>query len=539
MESWRRRFRAAQALAVMRRSQILPFTRLHGRGKLSPMRNSRLFVVLALFAFLPVFLVAHPAVPPERLALLARGINLSELFSPWTNPASYGTRFGPEDADFIKRAGFTVCRFPLGPNVLFDPARPEQPKAEIHYVDRVVRLLLDAGIAVVFDPIHGSSGDAEWEKSLAHDAPFRAKVELYWESLARHYSAFSQDHIFFEVMNEPHLTSVEKISPSWWEGVQRDLAAAIRHGAPNNTILATGETWGSIDGLLAITPLDDSNVVYSFHFYDPMTFTHQGADWVGPAQVVLRDIPYPSSPSAVAPAAAVIKNAAARAQVLRYGAEKWDYSRVAAAVKRAADWGKEHGVPLFCGEFGVYRKVSPVPDRLAWISDVRRSLESFGIGWSMWDYDSDFGIVGYAEPGWRRGPAADAANLAALGLDSGQVLATKSGEATIMDLVSGARDEIEIPIEAWGMLWTRGRGAGEEKYLEETDQSRASVSIENRGPLDWAVSSGLRVPVVAGEEVELSSRAAREGRGSLKMEFVARDAAGAVVEWAYGSVAVP
>jgi hypothetical protein len=32
-------------------------------------------------------------------------------------------------------------------------------------------------------------------------------------------------------------------------------------------------------------------------------------------------------------------------------------------------------------------------DRAAWISDVRTTLEKYGIGWTMWDYSGGFGVV--------------------------------------------------------------------------------------------------------------------------------------------------
>ncbi len=51
-------------------------------------------------------------------------------------------------------------------------------------------------------------------------------------------------------MNEPHLSAREKVDPSWWPPIQEALAAAIRRGAPASTIIATGERWGGIDGLL-------------------------------------------------------------------------------------------------------------------------------------------------------------------------------------------------------------------------------------------------------------------------------------------------
>ncbi|MGA2639845.1 MAG: cellulase family glycosylhydrolase [Spirochaetia bacterium] len=477
-------------------------------------------------------------VPTERLALLARGINLNNWFTPWANPAAYGSRFRPEEAAFLKRAGFTVCRLPLDPDLLFDPANPAQLNESVRFVDRGVRVLLDAGLAVVLDPIHGSSSTAEWERRLDHDPSFLGKVEIYWESLARHYAAFSHDRIFFEIMNEPHLSASERVDPSWWMPVQQSLAAAIRRGAASNTIIATGESWGGIDGLLALKPLPDRNVIYSFHWYEPFAFTHQGAAWAGPVQAELAGIRYPSSPAAVAAQAAAFSDPKARAGVLSYGIESWNEPRVRQGLARAAAWAAANHVPVFCGEFGVYRKVAPPADRLRWIGDVRRSLESLDIGWSMWDYETDFGLVTYSEPGWRRGVQVDAGCLAALGLDAAQTLEAPPGEATLAAFASGAVQAIDIPIEDWTRLWTRDPGAGGSSTENDPNGSPAFLALTHRGSRDWALGSDLRVPVTAGENLELSSGASLQGAGSLSMEFVARDASGTVLDWSYGRVRV-
>jgi hypothetical protein len=55
--------------------------------------------------------------------------------------------------------------------------------------------------------------------------------------------------------------------------------------------------------------------------------------------------------------------------------------------------GKRWNVPLTCNEFGVYRKTALPKDRAAWISDVRTTLEKYGIGWTMWDYSGGFAVV--------------------------------------------------------------------------------------------------------------------------------------------------
>jgi endoglucanase len=480
---------------------------------------------------------APQSVPPERLALLARGINLNNWFAPWANPASSETAFRPQEAEFLKRAGFTACRLPLAPDLLFDPGDPAKPRPSIRYVDRGVRLLLDAGLAVIFDPIHGASSDDTWEAGLYHDPAFLKKAEIYWEALARHYAALSTDHIFFEVMNEPHLSAREKVDPSWWQPVQESLVSAIRRGAPSNTIIVTGERWGGIDGLLELKPLKEENLLYSFHWYDPFTFTHQGATWTDPIQAALSGVPYPSSPAAVQGAASAIEDPKARARVIRYGSESWNAARVRAGLARAARWGAANHVPVFCGEFGVYRKVAPAADRLRWIHDVRTSLESLGIGWCMWDYETDFGLVTYSEPSWRRGIQVDAGCLTALGLDATQSVILPA-QPTAADFASGAVQSLDIPVDAWGRLWTRDPGAGEAALLQDSHGATETVTVKHTGQRDWSLSTGLRIPVEPGERLELSSQASLKGSGSLSMELVARRGDGSVFSWSYAGVRV-
>jgi hypothetical protein len=39
------------------------------------------------------------------------------------------------------------------------------------------------------------------------------------------------------------------------------------------------------------------------------------------------------------------------------------------------------------------RRVATAIDRIRWVADVRTALEMYGIGWTMWDYSGDFGLV--------------------------------------------------------------------------------------------------------------------------------------------------
>jgi aryl-phospho-beta-D-glucosidase BglC (GH1 family) len=82
-----------------------------------------------------------------------------------------------------------------------------------------------------------------------------------------------------------------------------------------------------------------------------------------------------------------------RLQITRYGQDRWSAERMEAEINQVAEWGKQHGVPVVCNEFGVYRQYSDPKDRAAWISDFRKTLEKHEIGWAMWDYSGGFGVV--------------------------------------------------------------------------------------------------------------------------------------------------
>jgi endoglucanase len=104
-------------------------------------------------------------------------------------------------------------------------------------------------------------------------------------------------------------------------------------------------------------------------------------------------VPYPSSVNNVAPLADSLSDDVSRLLVMRYGYEQWNGARIRAEIQQIATWATKRNVRLMCNEFGVYRRVAPASDRARWIGDVRTALEMHGIGWTMWDYAGDFGLV--------------------------------------------------------------------------------------------------------------------------------------------------
>ena len=345
----------------------------------------------------------------HRLEHLRRGINISDWFAQAADPSGYTkahfeTAITTHDLDLIQAMGFDHVRLSVDPRPMFHSRQADQiTLQDLAYLDAAMKMILDRGLAVDIDIF----ADAEFKAKLASDDEFVEQFADFWRALARHYSNLDSERVFFEILNEP-----EGRDRYRWYGVEAKIAAAIREGAPQHTIIATGAHWSDDDDLVFLEPLRDPNVIYAFHFYESHIFTHQGATWSSNYWHNLKGVPYPSTPENVQAASAELPDAVHRLAVVRYGLDRWNAGRIDAEIGQVAAWAEHWGVPVICNEFGVYRKNAEPKDRLAWLTDVRTSLEKHNIGWAMWEYQGGFGVVTSESSQ----PTPDEATLRALGL---------------------------------------------------------------------------------------------------------------------------
>jgi endoglucanase len=328
-----------------------------------------------------------------RYARFSRGVNLPGWL--WLNRGpveELEKRFSDEDLKLIQSLGLTCVRVPVDMAKIHDPGAPGSLRPrELGILERGLERILASGLAVIFDlhSISQAAGGSDYSGPLGRDEGFTDVFIAFWEVLAVRLARFDPERLIIEPMNEPVLLGQEEK----WPPLQERIVKAIRAKAPDHTILATGAFWSNIHTLVRLRPLDDPNILYNFHFYEPHIFTHQGATWSMEIVKPLREIPYPSSPEAVAPAVSLQKHEEVRRGLRAYGEERWDAARIEQEIGKAAAWAATHGVRLLCNEWGCYRNYAPPASRVAWTRDVRTALESHGIGWCMWEFDQSFGLV--------------------------------------------------------------------------------------------------------------------------------------------------
>jgi aryl-phospho-beta-D-glucosidase BglC (GH1 family) len=342
--------------------------------------------------------LALPAIAQDRAAdvktafaraqHLKHGINASEWFAQSARDYSAARTDRYTDAADIAlmaKLGFDNVRLSIDPVPLESgPRNKEGLNADfLGRLDRAVDAMLANGLAVQID-IHPEGPYKQQVKTSDESAN---RFMILWRRLAAHYAARDPERIFFEIMNEPEVSD-----PYRWAGIQAAAAEAIREAAPKNTLIATGTNWSDIPDLLTQHPLPDGNVIYNFHYYEPNTFTHQGANWSTPWLIYTHGVPYPATETSI-DMVKQVPDLADRFAFERYWLDHWDAQRIRLEIDQAAAWAKMYGVPLICNEFGAYRAVTEPASRMNWIHDVRTALEADNIGWTMWDYRGGFGVV--------------------------------------------------------------------------------------------------------------------------------------------------
>jgi len=323
------------------------------------------------------------------LMKLEHGINLGGWLSQCCHEVEhYETFIKEEDIKQIAQWGMDHVRVPVDYEVL-ETEQGKPIEKGYGYIRQVLDWCVKYELNAIID-LHkaygydfNDAGDGEKNNLFASEALQDRFVQL-WVRIVSEFASY--DNVAFELLNEV----VEKENADAWNALIKKTVTAIRDIAKEAPIIYGGIQWNSVKTLKLLEIPEDENIIFTFHFYEPLLFTHQKAYWV-PNMDPKEDIFYPETMEYFCEKSKILGyqgEVVTKAEAKTMGVEF-----VREMIQEAIDAAKKAGVGLYCGEFGVIDQ-APLADTMRWFQDVHEVFEENQIGGAVWSYKKmDFGLI--------------------------------------------------------------------------------------------------------------------------------------------------
>lgn len=319
-----------------------------------------------------------------------RGIDLGGWLSQCDNDDYSEKHFSEfiteKDFDVIANWGLDHVRLPFDYNVIMtdDGKFIEDGFKWLYFaVDQCAK----RGLNIVLD-LHKTAGfvfDKDDCFDFFDDKGLQDMFVKLWLEMTRRFGKCK--NVVFELLNE---VTDEAVAQKWNRIAERTIGE-IRKVNGDIRIIIGGIFNDSIYGLTLLEKPQYENIVFTFHTYSPLFFTHQKAYWVREMSPDY-SIGYPVSE----------KKAREESEKIfgeRFNGEFDGSDNMLSAAyfermfREACEIAEKNDVPLYCGEYGVIDQAD-TQSTLRWYADIHAAFEKMGVSRAVWNYkQKDFGIT--------------------------------------------------------------------------------------------------------------------------------------------------
>lgn len=312
----------------------------------------------------------------KRAQSLDHGISISWLEQTWVKQTFAEEGLKKNDLELLKKLGFKSIRLPVAFRWFEEQHIPDEEV--FGRIDQVVKKCHDYGFKLVIDYHYGKLNDTNY----LVETPIIIKR---WLKIVKRYTHTNADDVFFELYNEP-----PRIDPKVWKDAAYNMVTAIRKIDQKHTLIIGASNYNSIYELSHFVRLADENIIYTFHFYEPFFFTHQGAAWVGD-QVATTGVSFPYNAENFPALNPKARGTDGELNYNKYNKDGNEQS-INDKLQIAKTWGAKYDVPILCGEYGVYNKYADLDSRCRYIKAMRAALKRLNIPGMLWDYNRAFSL---------------------------------------------------------------------------------------------------------------------------------------------------
>ncbi len=348
-------------------------------------------IYLLLILLLDAQHAAAQNIARQRADRMKLGMNLSYLDNYWNGAKEKNF------ADFVKlkeaakrekmfaeiaKAGFKTVRIPInfGAWATIDAPYRWHDENGLKTADSFVKWALANNLNAIIDLHH-----VEFDGSVKNAAT-TTRIVWLWSEIATRYKNTDPERVFFELRNEPH-----DIKAEVWRAQAEAIIETVRKIAPNHTLIVGFHDWNSRSALIESKPFADQNIIYTFHYYDPFIFTHQGATWSSEGLPELKYVPFPYSKEVKIETPETAKGKWVENQIKSYEADSKP-EKIYADLKAAKDWSEKNKVPIFVSEFGSFGKLPTTEDRCRHAAAIYSAFGKLNIPSAWWEWDGGFNM---------------------------------------------------------------------------------------------------------------------------------------------------
>ena len=341
----------------------------------------RIIILISLCICISQFTSCHKKGFPSLSEIknnLGGGTNVSLLEHTWVNAPEdlLNTDLTPK-LNLIAQQGFKTVRLPVAFDLFVYPnSSTLQPQLltklkDIYYACYNLKLhLIITYHYGVFDD------NSLYDEKMNH-------VSWIWKQVQKEFKGHGYDYLFFELYNEPTMSTYR------WKLTAEKLISYIRAEDVNRIYVVGGTNFNGLNDLMDMGKLNDNKIIYTFHFYEPYIFTHQGADWTSD-KTYMKGFPYPYKRRKMPPMSKEALGTSVEKDYNKYyyeGTKSYLNDR----MNQVANFCAKNDMPVICTEAGVI-DVADENSRANYLKDVTLSMYQYHIPCMLWDYDQRFSI---------------------------------------------------------------------------------------------------------------------------------------------------
>ncbi|MES2703638.1 MAG: cellulase family glycosylhydrolase [Bacteroidota bacterium] len=266
---------------------------------------------------------------------------------------------GKGDIEALGSWGANLIRWQLMwdgfPATPADTATPQVYAAwierSLEHIDEMLPVCKANNIKIIIDlhTLPGGINKSGWGHKLFEEKVWQEVFIEIWNKIAARYKD-EQGVWGFDIANEPNEHDLPAGLMSWQE-LAAEVARNIRAIDKSHVIIVEGAPNGHLHALASLKPIPVPGIVYSFHMYEPSTFTHQGL--YAPANVR-----YPG---------------------VIYGRE-WNKAKLREVLAPIYRFQQEYNARIFVGEFSAIRW-APGESAYYYLRDCIDLFEEAGWDW--------------------------------------------------------------------------------------------------------------------------------------------------------------